>query len=822
MIDRTPATITPQFDVSILGSDEGTLVFDAIRPSFGPAGPLGAAQGTFVWDFGDGTLATGGVVQHSYARPGDYLVTLTFTQPDGTATPVSETVRHLPLDMVRLDRQTGQFGVTTDTGENMLAVRAGAAIGAVGRKVIDLGGTGALLTIPREMIAGIFKADNFQLDLQLRADGMAPSRGEVFRLNGTFLGAVGSNGAFSFSVWTETGASATLTGRGTNILDGRMHDISIRYDTDLGVVRLLINGQLAAEAPLSGDLPPMSSHGLTFGNPWGGLNFNGFLSHFDLNVERSGYAEYDGSTPPVPSALAPILPPGTSLPDPDAPAIAITPLFAVSALPTDGSILVFDAASYSTGNGGPLPPDQGQFIWTFGDGTFAMGGVVQHRYATLGTYAVTLSFVQPYGTATSVFDTVDRLPADVLRLDSGTGRFAIATDSGETLLAANAGTVIGATGAKVIDLGGTGTTATIPRGLLGAVFTADNFQLDLQLRTDLAPNAWGEVFRLHGTMMASVRSSGDMQFSLWTESGTLVNLFSKGVNLLDGKAHDISIRYDADLGRVSLVVDGAFTTEAAMSGNLPKAGSWDMTFGNPWGGQNFNGYLSRFDLDIERGGYPDYAGATPPIPAEIAALAPQDVPAAVPDTYLLNDAAMQALRPDQLMDGARLETAGSQTVLALDGPGAVVALGVVDAFRDADQIAFALDFQRAAIDMLDASLVANAGQIALGLQGDGLQLKVATATEGFKSYQIAGLGLQDTNRHEAVVLFDAAGDRLQVFLDDRLVFEDFATDLVMTTPEGAPIRGWTLGENLAGNIAAFAVTEDLSHPVATGDVGLFA
>jgi PKD repeat protein len=827
MIDRAPAVIRPQFDVTALDSDASTLVFDAIRTSFGPTGTLTPSQGTFVWDLGDGTVATGGVVQHQYARPGDYTVTLKFVQPNGNVTAVSETVEKLPLDLVRFDRTTGQFGIATDaTGETLVAARTGAVIGAAGSRVIDLGSSGTTVSIARELIPGIFKADNFDLSLQIKADIGTNTWGEVFRLNGTFLGAVRNTGDFQFNVWTDIGTSVTLTSRGVNLLDGKAHDISVRYDADLGVIRLVVDGTFTTEAPLSAKLPAMGVHGLTIGNQWGGQNFNGSLSNFDLNVERSGYADYDGTIPPVPSNLT--APPPVDLGQ-------ITPLFEVSTLATDGAILVFDAASYSRGTYGPLTPDQGRFIWDFGDGTFAEGGVVQHRYATPGSYGVTLTFVQPNGNIALTSETVEKSSPDFVRFDRTTGQFGVATDTGETLLSARAGTVVGGTGAKMIDLGSSGATATISRTLLQDLFSADNFAIDLRIQADSTTPLWGEVFRLHSTFLGSVTRSGDFSFILWTDGSPSVTLVSKGVNLLDGKAHDISIRYDTDLGVLKLVVDGTSSTQASLSTNLPKTGLWDLTIGNPWSGQNFNGWLSNFDVNVERADHPDYTGSVAPISSELSALDPWELPAGVPgaaafaarsvspvDTYLLDATAMTALGRDQFTGSARVDTASGQTVLALAGQGDSVKLGLMEPFSDADQLTLTLDFKRASANSADSSLVANSGQVSLNILGDGFQLQVATATEGFKQYQIANLGLRDTDWHEAVVQFDPVADRLQVFLDDRLVFEDRTTDLVMTNPQGHASGGWTLGQNFAGSISGFEVVETLTHPVATGDVMVFS
>lgn len=57
-----------------------TVRFDATRSS-DPAGPLT----DHLWDFGDGTdVASGAVVEHTYRRAGEYVVTLVVVGPSGT------------------------------------------------------------------------------------------------------------------------------------------------------------------------------------------------------------------------------------------------------------------------------------------------------------------------------------------------------------------------------------------------------------------------------------------------------------------------------------------------------------------------------------------------------------------------------------------------------------------------------------------------------------------------------------------------------------------------------------------------------------------
>lgn len=57
---------------------EEPVVFDASSSSDPDQDPL-----SYAWDFGDGRTGQGKVVQHTYAKPGEYVVMLTVRDPSG-------------------------------------------------------------------------------------------------------------------------------------------------------------------------------------------------------------------------------------------------------------------------------------------------------------------------------------------------------------------------------------------------------------------------------------------------------------------------------------------------------------------------------------------------------------------------------------------------------------------------------------------------------------------------------------------------------------------------------------------------------------------
>jgi Ca2+-binding RTX toxin-like protein len=301
LIDRAPETITPLFHISALPSDVKVYVFDAMSTTYGPLGAVTPDVGTFVWDFGDGTSAIGSVVSHRYTMPGSYVVTLKLMTADGTTTTTS-VAQVAPTELLRFDSTTGSFGIVGDAGESLIALSGTALTGGAGAWALDLGKPGTTASVSNTLIDDLFGTDNFVLDLRLKADLGLLSHGEVFRVHQSFIASVSETGKFVFRMGGDDGTYVELTSTGPNLLDGTSHDISIRFDADLGSLMLSVDGNAAVSAPFTANLPGMGSSSLVFGNPWSAKNFDGSLLKFGLGVDRTYYPVYTGDVSIVDSS----------------------------------------------------------------------------------------------------------------------------------------------------------------------------------------------------------------------------------------------------------------------------------------------------------------------------------------------------------------------------------------------------------------------------------------------------------------------------------------------------------------------------------------
>ena len=263
---------------------------------------------------------------------------------------------------------------------------------------------------------------------------------------------------------------------------------------------------------------------------------------------------------------------------------ALTARFHVTADPDQAATRVFDASMSAT-DLAALPRGT-VFQWNFGDGTTAKGTVVSHAFTDGGTYNVSLTIIQPGGTTSAIKMPVPVLGPELVSMTIGKGFTAY--EAGAEI---NLGTLKMMT-AEGLQLGAKGVAASVDRSHVRDILGADDFSIDLALKADVKGTS-GEVFRLHGSFVSTINSSGEMSFRAFTTDGE-IRLLTKGAALSNGLTHKISI--DLADGHLQITVDGRLVGSKVMDGTLLSGGTHDLTFGNIWGQQNFNGDLKAFEI----------------------------------------------------------------------------------------------------------------------------------------------------------------------------------------------------------------------------------
>jgi len=163
---------------------------------------------------------------------------------------------------------------------------------------IDLGTRGTAASVDRAHVTDILGNDSFEISLTLSADeGPAPGLGDVFRLQGSLIVQVRSNGDMLVRAFASDGDVARISTSGVDFYDHASHDVSLRYQD--GVLEVWADGVLVGDAELSAPLANTGRHDLVFGNPWKGKNFNGTVEHFDVSTDPSSAPQTDSTPAPV-------------------------------------------------------------------------------------------------------------------------------------------------------------------------------------------------------------------------------------------------------------------------------------------------------------------------------------------------------------------------------------------------------------------------------------------------------------------------------------------------------------------------------------------
>jgi len=208
-----------------------------------------------------------------------------------------------------------------------------------------------------------------------------------------------------------------------------------------------------------------------------------------------------------------------------APGVGLAPSFVVPSAVDQGDVVKFDGSkSPST-----LLIARANYVWSFGDGTGAIGPSVLHSYATAGTYPVKLTVIDRGGNATTLTQTIAVLGANGQPAGSSSGlqvRLQLMPQSLRTVLrggivvrvssnqaaAGIASVLISRADAKRARIkSGGGPAVVIGRGTVPAIKAGT-----VNLRLWLSPAVGAKLKRLRGvtlTIRLAVVASGGSQFA---------------------------------------------------------------------------------------------------------------------------------------------------------------------------------------------------------------------------------------------------------------------------------------------------------------------
>lgn len=301
-LDPSPDSLRIAFDVSNDTDAQKALIFDA-GYTRGPDGPVADSDAEFIWDFGDGSSATGQVVRHTYGDAGRYEATLTVVLSDGTTARAESEIAIMGADMLSYDPATGLFQAEGYGATTAIADSDKASVATSEGHGIDLGAIGSQVSIGKEHLSRLFGADSFDMSMTFRADTLG-STGEVARVHGNFLLSIAPRGEVSLTLWTDTDAK-NLTTTGVTVNDGADHDLRISFDGETSSLMIYVDGQLAGATEIEGKMRGDFPRNLDFGNPWGKQSFDGTLTAFDIEIGNQDFPDYEGDLVTIPNASEP-------------------------------------------------------------------------------------------------------------------------------------------------------------------------------------------------------------------------------------------------------------------------------------------------------------------------------------------------------------------------------------------------------------------------------------------------------------------------------------------------------------------------------------
>lgn len=281
--DSTPDALTAVGTGKVDTADHNLYHFDASL-SASPAGLLTAAQANYVWDFGDGTKATGIKVSHRYDTPGDYDVKLTVVQTNG-ATDTAHTQANVfdPL-LLNINFDGGDLSDKSsydstvkypDLGTTVLSSSTGGAYKLAVDNDFKVIGTTA---------RQIFNLEDFSFNFSLKRDSALDGTGDLFRIQSSWKVSLLKSGELNFAITNDAGQNFSITTKGARITDTNWHNVSLVLNGDADTATFFVDGNKVGSGTVTGSTQNYENWGLQAGNPWGD-NFHGLLDNISLSAD---------------------------------------------------------------------------------------------------------------------------------------------------------------------------------------------------------------------------------------------------------------------------------------------------------------------------------------------------------------------------------------------------------------------------------------------------------------------------------------------------------------------------------------------------------
>jgi PKD domain/Concanavalin A-like lectin/glucanases superfamily/Right handed beta helix region len=267
------------FTAREVGEKTGNMVFEAKQLPI--IKNLVEQEGVrYVWDFGDGGIATGSNVQHAYEAVGRFKVTLRIV---GSNTQIGEYWNYVTVTEPLLFRLESDGANMIDASTYHSEIKAKLQTSQLG-PIFGL----STLTLDRDSHIEIGRGEKHLYDLEkfgmsffFKCDSWCQA-GTILMIHKSFDLRITDARELQFQLVDSTGRTVTLHSGRTRIANGAWHQFVLNYDANEGNAKLIIDGVLVMKTIAKGPTQNMQSWGLVLGGQFGN-SVQGILAGFELS-----------------------------------------------------------------------------------------------------------------------------------------------------------------------------------------------------------------------------------------------------------------------------------------------------------------------------------------------------------------------------------------------------------------------------------------------------------------------------------------------------------------------------------------------------------
>jgi PKD repeat protein len=144
-----------------------------------------------------------------------------------------------------------------------------------------------------------------------------------------------------------------------------------------------------------------------------------------------------------------------------------------------------------------------------------------------------------------------------------------------------------------LQLGATGISAHVSRGIVENLVTSDGFRIAFTVRSDTDDSA-GQLFGIGGSISTLIDTNGNLTVRIMTQDNGTLRFTTRDIDVSDGTSRDVVMTYDRQLDHLSVTIDGENAIDVSLPSDIGLGNSQGLVFGNSWGQQNFAGILDHF------------------------------------------------------------------------------------------------------------------------------------------------------------------------------------------------------------------------------------